>query len=77
MHGDSALNEDIRRELILESPLKGEANLLVMPNIDAANISYNLLKMTVRRDHRPILLGARRLVPRHDGNCHLFAVWST
>ena len=46
MHGDAALSEVIRHEAHPDSPLKGEANLLVMPNIDAANISYNLLKMT-------------------------------
>jgi malate dehydrogenase (oxaloacetate-decarboxylating)(NADP+) len=64
MHGDSALSEDIRREANPESPLKGEANLLVMPNIDAANIAYNLLKMTGGEGVTigPILLGAARPV---------------
>ena len=64
MHGDSALNEDIRREANPDSPLKGEANLLVMPNIDAANISYNLIKMTGGEGVTigPILLGAARPV---------------
>lgn len=59
MHGDSALNEDLRREANPESPLTGEANLLVMPNIDAANISYNLIKMTGGEGVTigPILLG--------------------
>ena len=60
MHGDSALNEDLRRAANPDSPLKGEANLLVMPNIDAANISYNLIKMTGGEGVTigPILLGA-------------------
>ena len=64
MHGDAALNEAVRREANPDSPLKGEANLLVMPNIDAANISYNLLKMTGGEGVTigPILLGAARPV---------------
>ena len=44
MHGDSALDATIRSGAVTSSPLKGDANLLVLPNIDAANISYNLLK---------------------------------
>ena len=64
MHGDSALSEDIRHEAHPESPLMGEANLLIMPNIDAANIAYNLLKMTAGEGVTigPILLGAARPV---------------
>jgi malate dehydrogenase (oxaloacetate-decarboxylating)(NADP+) len=64
MHGDAALSDDIRREAHPESPLKGESNLLIMPNIDAANISYNLLKMTAGEGVTigPILLGAARPV---------------
>ncbi len=64
MHGDSALSEDIRRQAHPESPLKGEANLLIMPNIDAASIAYNLLKMTAGEGVTigPILLGAARPV---------------
>ena len=64
MHGDSALSEDIRREAHPDSPLSGEANLLIMPNIDAANIAYNLLKMTAGEGVTigPILLGAARPV---------------
>ncbi|MDR2189485.1 MAG: NADP-dependent malic enzyme [Azonexus sp.] len=64
MHGDSALSDKIRREANPESPLKGEANLLVMPNIEAASISYNLLKMTGGEGVTigPILLGAARPV---------------
>ncbi|MGE5493506.1 MAG: NADP-dependent malic enzyme [Actinomycetota bacterium] len=65
MHGDSALSEEIRFKANPDSKLKGEANLLVMPNIDAANIAYNLLKMTGGEGVTigPILLGAAR--PAH------------
>ena len=45
MHADAALSEKIRNRLYPNSRLKGTANLLVMPNVDAANISVNLLKM--------------------------------
>ena len=44
MHGDTALDSDYRAKTMPFSTLKGDANLLVMPNIDAANIAYNLLK---------------------------------
>jgi malate dehydrogenase (oxaloacetate-decarboxylating)(NADP+) len=59
MHGDAALDESLRRGLIPDSRLTGEANLLVMPNIDAANISYNLLKTAAGNGIAigPILLG--------------------
>jgi len=43
MHGDAALSEALRRRLVGDSPLTGSANLLVMPNIDAANIAVSLL----------------------------------
>ena len=64
MHGDSALSEELRRTAHPDSTLKGEANLLIMPNIDAANIAYNLLKMTAGEGVTigPILLGAARPV---------------
>jgi malate dehydrogenase (oxaloacetate-decarboxylating)(NADP+) len=64
MHGDSALDEDIRRAANPDSPLKGEANLVIMPNIDAANISYNLIKMTAGEGVTigPVLLGVARPV---------------
>ncbi|HMV03946.1 MAG TPA: NADP-dependent malic enzyme [Accumulibacter sp.] len=64
MHGESALSETIRQQSDPESPLTGEANVLVMPNLDAANISYNLLKMTGGDGMSvgPILLGAARPV---------------
>ena len=45
MHADAALSEQIRQYAFPDSRLKGQANLLIMPNLDAANISYNLLKM--------------------------------
>ncbi|MCX8144880.1 MAG: NADP-dependent malic enzyme [Azovibrio sp.] len=64
MHGDSALSEELRQSSDPDSPLKGEANVLVMPNLDAANISYNLLKMTGGDGVTigPILMGAAKPV---------------
>ncbi len=59
MHGDAAISEEIRANLFPASRLKGEANLLVMPTLDAANIAFNLLK-TAAGDGitvGPILLG--------------------
>jgi len=44
MHGDAALSEEIRLRVFPRSRLHGEANLLVMPTLDAANIAFNLLK---------------------------------
>jgi malate dehydrogenase (oxaloacetate-decarboxylating)(NADP+) len=64
MHGDAALSEDIRRQVFPPSRLKGAANLLVMPSLDAANIAFNLLK-TAAGDGLtvgPMLLGAARPV---------------
>jgi len=60
MHGDTALDAAYRRELMPDSTLVGEANLLVLPNIDAANISYNLLKTAAGGGIAigPMLLGA-------------------
>ena len=46
MHGDAALSESLRTAAFPDNGLKGVANLLIMPNLDAANIAYNLLKMT-------------------------------
>ena len=46
MHGDAALSEEVRAAVFPNSRLKGEANLLVMPTLDAANISFNLLKVS-------------------------------
>jgi malate dehydrogenase (oxaloacetate-decarboxylating)(NADP+) len=64
MHGDAALDPDYRRGLMPRTTLSGEANLLVLPNIDAANISYNLLKTAAGNNVAigPILLGAARPV---------------
>jgi malate dehydrogenase (oxaloacetate-decarboxylating)(NADP+) len=64
MHGDAALDESIRLRLFPNSKLKGEANLLIMPTLDAANIAFNLLKV-VSGDGitvGPILLGAAKTV---------------
>jgi malate dehydrogenase (oxaloacetate-decarboxylating)(NADP+) len=64
MHGDAALNADLRLANFPRSRLKEEANLLIMPTLDAANIAFNLLK-TAAGDGitiGPILLGAGRPV---------------
>ena len=64
MHGDAAISEKLRLQIFPNSRLKGEANLLIMPNLDAANISFNLLK-TVAGDGvtiGPILLGAAKSI---------------
>ena len=45
MHGDSALSDKIRAEVMPNSTLQGQANIFVMPNIDAANICFNMLKI--------------------------------
>ena len=45
MHADTALSTAVREDIMPNSTLKGEANLLIMPNIDAANISFNMLKI--------------------------------
>ncbi len=59
MHGDSALSEAIRDRALLESSLHGEANVLICPNLDAANILFNVLKTTGGHGTTigPILLG--------------------
>jgi malate dehydrogenase (oxaloacetate-decarboxylating)(NADP+) len=64
MHGDTALSDELRNQCDPDSPLMGEANVLVMPNLDSANISYNLLKMTGGEGITigPILLGAAKSV---------------
>jgi malate dehydrogenase (oxaloacetate-decarboxylating)(NADP+) len=65
MHGDAALNPEIRQQVFPNANLTGPANLLVMPTLDAANISFNLLK-TAAGDGLtvgPLLLGAAR--PAH------------
>ncbi|PXW95818.1 malate dehydrogenase (oxaloacetate-decarboxylating)(NADP+) [Sphaerotilus hippei] len=64
MHGDTALDPAYRAETMPHSALTGEANLLVLPNIDAANIAYNLLKTSSGGGIAigPILLGAAKAV---------------
>jgi malate dehydrogenase (oxaloacetate-decarboxylating)(NADP+) len=64
MHGDTALDGAFRKTIMPASPLTGEANLLVLPNIDAANISYNLLKTAAGGGIAigPVLLGAAQPV---------------
>jgi malate dehydrogenase (oxaloacetate-decarboxylating)(NADP+) len=64
MHGDAALSETIRRAAFPASTLSGEANLLIMPNVEAANIAYNLLKVTGGEGVTvgPFLLGAAKPV---------------
>ena len=64
MHGDAALDESIRHSTFPNSRFKGSANLLIMPNLDAANISFNLLKATSGNNVTigPILLGVAKPV---------------
>ncbi len=65
MHGDAALSESVRRGYLAETTLSGAANLLLLPNIDAANILFNVLKMTGGHGVTvgPVLLGAA--LPAH------------
>jgi len=64
MHGDAALDEKIRQRIFPNAQISGEANLLVMPNLDAANIAFNLMKVTAGEGITvgPILLGPERVV---------------
>jgi malate dehydrogenase (oxaloacetate-decarboxylating)(NADP+) len=64
MHGDTALDSGLLKKMMPNSTLKGDANLLVLPNIDAANISYNLLKTAAGNGIAigPILLGCAKPV---------------
>ena len=64
MHGDVALDARARHKVMPRSTLAGDANLLVLPTIDAANISYNLLKMAAGGGITigPVLLGAAKPV---------------
>jgi malate dehydrogenase (oxaloacetate-decarboxylating)(NADP+) len=72
MHGDAALSEEIRLQIFPNSRLKGEANLLIMPTLDAANISFNLLKVVAGEGITvgPILLGAAK-------PCHILTPTAT
>jgi malate dehydrogenase (oxaloacetate-decarboxylating)(NADP+) len=64
MHGDAALSEAVRKASFPGTTLHGEANLLIMPNVEAANITYNLLKMVSGEGVTvgPFLLGASKPV---------------
>ncbi|AJJ64413.1 NADP-dependent oxaloacetate-decarboxylating malate dehydrogenase [Yersinia aldovae] len=64
MHGDAALVESIRHNLMPDSPLKGAANVLIMPNMEAARISYNLLRVTSSEGVTvgPVLMGVAKPV---------------
>jgi malate dehydrogenase (oxaloacetate-decarboxylating)(NADP+) len=64
MQGDVALSQGLRERLMPNSRLTGEANLLIMPNLDAANIAYNLLKMQADGVAiGPVLMGIQK--PAH------------
>jgi malate dehydrogenase (oxaloacetate-decarboxylating)(NADP+) len=61
MHGDAALDEALRNRIFPDSKLKGAANLFVFPNIDAANITFNLVRvLTDGVELGPILMGAAK-----------------
>ncbi len=65
-HGDAALVEAIRNDRMPDSPLKGSANILVMPNMEAARISYNLLRVSSSSSEGvtvgPVLMGVAKPV---------------
>jgi len=64
MHGDAALDEAYRKRVFPHSKLAGEANTLIMPNLDAGNIVYHLLKTAANAlPVGPILIGAAK--PAH------------
>jgi malate dehydrogenase (oxaloacetate-decarboxylating)(NADP+) len=62
MHGDVAISEELRLQQFPDSKLKGSANLLVMPSLDAAHIAFNLLKQTTGGGITigPIMLGVSK-----------------
>ncbi len=64
MQGDAALSEDVRRTFLPDSTLSGAANVLICPNIDSANILFNVLKITGGQGVTvgPMLLGAAKPV---------------
>ena len=64
MHGDAALSESVRHAFLPDSKLTGAANLLVLPTLDAANILFNVLKISASHGVTvgPILLGAAKPV---------------
>ena len=64
MHAETALSEDLREKLVSDSNLTGSANLLVLPSLDAANISYGLIRMLGNgMAIGPMLLGMKQ--PAH------------
>jgi malate dehydrogenase (oxaloacetate-decarboxylating)(NADP+) len=65
MRGDAALSRAVLKKVMPDSRLKREANLLIMPSVDAANIAYNLLKVAAGNGITvgPILLGTAK--PAH------------
>ena len=64
MHADAALSPELRNALIPDSRLNGPANLLIMPSLDAANITYNALRMLADGVAvGPMLLGMKQ--PAH------------
>jgi malate dehydrogenase (oxaloacetate-decarboxylating)(NADP+) len=66
MHSDAALSDVIRRGMLMDSRLTGEANILICPNIDAANILFNVMKALSGEGATvgPILMGVAR--PAHE-----------
>jgi len=64
MHGDAALVESIRQDIMPDSPLKGAANILIMPNMESARISYNLLRVSSSEGVTvgPVLMGVSKPV---------------
>ncbi len=72
MRGDSALDPAVRAQVLPQSRLKGEANVLIMPNLDAANIAYQMIKgIADALPVGPILIGAAR--PAHILNASVTA----
>ena len=64
MHGDAALSTVFRDRVMPQSRIEGEANVLIMPNLDAANIAYQMIKVLADAlPVGPILIGAAR--PAH------------
>ena len=65
LQGDAALSDDLRQTLLPDTTLSGSANILICPNLDAANILFNVLKMTGGHGITvgPILLGVN--APAH------------
>lgn len=61
MHGDIALSANLRKNIMPDSPIKGAANLLIMPSMESARISYNLLRATTTAiTVGPMLMGLKK-----------------